>query len=208
MRTLLFLLTLLTTISATALTYRLEAHEKACFFAHTEHKGTKLAFYFAVQSGGSFDVDYSVVGPADKLILDGTKERQGDFVFTANEAGEYKFCFGNEMSTFAEKMVDFEIAVRPSPNPFVHGEQRGRSLTTSPHRSKTKPPVPSSPPNKAPPPNKPPSSKNLSSSSAPNYPPSPATKSTSARARIATSALLRVLRGVYSSSVLWRVGLF
>jgi hypothetical protein len=57
-------------------------------------------------------VDYSVVGPTDKVILDGTKERQGDFVFTANDPGEYRFCFNNEMSTFAEKLVDFEIAVR------------------------------------------------------------------------------------------------
>lgn len=65
-----------------------------------------------VQSGGSFDIDYSVIGPTDKVILDGTKERQGDFVFTANDVGEYRFCFNNEMSTFAEKMVDFEIAVR------------------------------------------------------------------------------------------------
>ena len=64
-----------------------------------------------MQSGGSFDVDFSVTGPGDKLIMDGTKERQGDFVFTAQSVGEYKFCFNNEMSTFAEKMVDFEIAV-------------------------------------------------------------------------------------------------
>jgi hypothetical protein len=64
-----------------------------------------------VQSGGSFDVDYNVAGPNEKIILDGTKERQGDFVFTANDPGEYRFCFNNEMSTFAEKMVDFEIAV-------------------------------------------------------------------------------------------------
>src|SRR5205085_6476643 len=27
--------------------------------------------------------------------------------------GEYRFCFNNEMSTFAEKFVDFEIAVCP-----------------------------------------------------------------------------------------------
>ena len=39
------------------------------------------------------------------------KERQGDFVFTAKETGEYRFCFDNDMSTFAEKLVDFEIAV-------------------------------------------------------------------------------------------------
>ena len=44
--------------------------------------------------------------------MDSQKERQGDFVFTAKETGEYRFCFDNDMSTFAEKMVDFEIAVR------------------------------------------------------------------------------------------------
>lgn len=114
------LLAYCTAVYATALTYRLDAHEKACFFANVEHKGTKVAFYFAVQSGGSFDIDYSVVGPGsnggqEKVILDGTKERQGDFVFTANEVGEYRFCFNNEMSTFAEKLVDFEIAVRLLP---------------------------------------------------------------------------------------------
>jgi hypothetical protein len=65
-----------------------------------------------VQAGGSFDVDYEVVGPQDKIIMDGQKERQGDFVFTATETGEYRFCFNNQMSTFAEKFVDFEIAVR------------------------------------------------------------------------------------------------
>jgi hypothetical protein len=64
-----------------------------------------------VQSGGSFDVDYKVTGPNEKVILDGSKERQGDFVFTANDIGEYSFCFSNDMSTFAEKMVDFEIAI-------------------------------------------------------------------------------------------------
>jgi ubiquitin carboxyl-terminal hydrolase 7 len=64
-----------------------------------------------VQAGGSFDVDFEVVGPNEKPIMDGTKERQGDFVFTATENGEYRFCFNNQMSTFAEKFVDFEIAV-------------------------------------------------------------------------------------------------
>ncbi|KUL92428.1 hypothetical protein ZTR_02246 [Talaromyces verruculosus] len=105
------LATLIPSVSATALTYKLDAHEKACFYADVTQKDVKVAFYFAVQSGGSFDIDYQVTGPLDKVILDGTKERQGDFVFTAQSIGEYSFCFSNEMSTFAEKLVDFEIAV-------------------------------------------------------------------------------------------------
>lgn len=52
-----------------------------------------------------------MTGPNEKVILEGAKERQGDFVFTVNEIGDYSFCFSNDMSTFAEKMVDFEIAV-------------------------------------------------------------------------------------------------
>jgi hypothetical protein len=65
-----------------------------------------------VQAGGSFDIDYEVKDPHQKVILDGTKERQGDFVFTAQQSGEYSFCFSNDMSTFAEKVVDFEISVQ------------------------------------------------------------------------------------------------
>ncbi|OXV08692.1 hypothetical protein Egran_03549 [Elaphomyces granulatus] len=110
----LFLGLLASTISlvgATTLNYKLEANEKACFYAQVEQVDAKVAFYFAVQTGGSFDIDYTVVGPGDKPIVDGTKERQGDFVFTAQSVGEYRFCFDNDMSTFAEKMVNFEISV-------------------------------------------------------------------------------------------------
>jgi hypothetical protein len=44
--------------------------------------------------------------------MSNSKERQGDFVFTAQDIGEYRVCFNNEMSTFADKMVDFELTVR------------------------------------------------------------------------------------------------
>ena len=107
----LLLLSLARLCTSTTLTYKLTPNEKTCFFTWVAEPGAKIAFYFAVQSGGSFDVDYSVVGPSQKVILDGAKERQGDFVFTANEMGEYRFCFDNEMSTVTDKMVDFEITV-------------------------------------------------------------------------------------------------
>ncbi|KAH8805930.1 emp24/gp25L/p24 family/GOLD-domain-containing protein [Xylogone sp. PMI_703] len=110
-------------VSATALTYKLAANEKACFFTNVEQQGAKVAFYFAVQAGGSFDVDYEVVGPQDKVILNGEKERGGDYVFTATETGEYRFCFDNQMSTFAEKFVDFEIAVENEERASIPAKQ-------------------------------------------------------------------------------------
>lgn len=56
--------------------------------------------------------------------MEGEKERQGDFVFTANDVGQYRFCFNNEMSTFAEKMIDFEIAVRTNLPSIICREMR------------------------------------------------------------------------------------
>ncbi|KAG0271147.1 hypothetical protein BGZ95_001091 [Linnemannia exigua] len=99
------------TAEATALTYNVGAHERACFYAWSDVPKKKIAFYFAVQSGGSFDIDVDVRDPKQKQMLSLEKERQGDFVFTANEVGEYSFCFSNDMSTFAEKVVDFDITV-------------------------------------------------------------------------------------------------
>ncbi|QIX01584.1 hypothetical protein AMS68_007101 [Peltaster fructicola] len=112
---------LLATTSATALTYKLLANEKECFYTQVDKPSSKIAFYFAVQSGGAFDIDYIVHGPSptepgkEIVILSGEKERQGDYVFTANAAGEYRFCFDNNLSTFSEKIVDFEITVEDEP---------------------------------------------------------------------------------------------
>lgn len=170
-------------VSATALTYKLQANERSCFFTETKAKGEKVAFYFAVQSGGSFDVDYEVTGPGGKYILDGQKERQGDFVFTANDVGEYSFCFNNEMSTYTDKFVDFEISVSSIPQ-----SQPGRLLTRNPlSRSRTRP-ASTSPPSRAHRPSKPRPSRSPSSRSLARCRPSRATKSTSEPARTATSA--------------------
>ncbi|KAG0322362.1 hypothetical protein BGZ99_003360 [Dissophora globulifera] len=105
------LLFLARSADATALAYNVAAHEKACFYTWVDVPQKKLAFYFAVQSGGSFDIDVEVKDPTLKTILSLEKERQGDYVFSANEVGEYSFCFSNDMSTFAEKMVNFEISI-------------------------------------------------------------------------------------------------
>jgi hypothetical protein len=37
-------------VQATALTYKIDANEKACFYAWVDKVGEKIAFYFAVSS--------------------------------------------------------------------------------------------------------------------------------------------------------------
>jgi hypothetical protein len=45
---------LATLVSSTALTYKLAANEKACFFTQVDNKGAKVAFYFAVRANSRF----------------------------------------------------------------------------------------------------------------------------------------------------------
>lgn len=83
--------------SATTLTYRMAPHERACFYTVSETLNEKMAFYFAIQTGGNFDIDFDVVSPKGTIVVSGNKERQRDIVFAAQEVGEYSFCFSNMM---------------------------------------------------------------------------------------------------------------
>ncbi|PVZ99450.1 hypothetical protein BB558_004538 [Smittium angustum] len=70
-----------------------------------------MSLYFAVLEGGNFDIDFSIRDPLKSLVINEQTQRQGNLVFTANEIGEYGFCFSNKMSTIVDKLVDFEITV-------------------------------------------------------------------------------------------------
>ena len=45
-------------VSATTLNYKLEANEKACFYAQVEQVDAKVAFYFAVRNRSFFHLHY------------------------------------------------------------------------------------------------------------------------------------------------------
>lgn len=110
-----FLAGAVASVSATALTTTIPPNQRLCFYADVDKVGEKIGFYFAVQSGGDFDIDFEVKDPVNEQLLDGQRERQGDFIFTANKVGEYSFCFENDMSSFTEKLVDFDIMVESEP---------------------------------------------------------------------------------------------
>ena len=102
-------------VRGSALTTTISAHERSCFYAWVDKVGEKVGFYFAVssrkrglhlmslnvmfatrlqvQSGGSFDVDWVITDPTDTIVLEGDRDRQGDYIFTAQLEGEYSFCF-------------------------------------------------------------------------------------------------------------------
>eukprot|EP00834_Sanchytrium_tribonematis_P008054 NODE_843_length_3569_cov_0.535447.p5 type:complete len:141 gc:universal NODE_843_length_3569_cov_0.535447:2870-2448(-) len=87
--------------------------EKQCFYhlATVEQKTKKLGFYFAVQNGGEYDVDYEVKDPANTILVQGAKEKQTDIVFALEKQGEYSFCFWNGKASVAQKEVAVDITV-------------------------------------------------------------------------------------------------
>ncbi|WVR08080.1 hypothetical protein IAU60_005126 [Kwoniella sp. DSM 27419] len=109
-------------VGATALTAMLAANERSCYYADVDGVGEKIGFYFAVQSGGNFEIDYIVMDPDDRVILEGVAEKQGDFIFTANKVGEYSFCFENEAYT-SDKLLDFDIMVESEPRRVLPAQQ-------------------------------------------------------------------------------------
>lgn len=88
--------------------------QRSCYYAWVDEAGEKVGWYFAVQSGGDFEIEWSVTSPSNKVIIEGTKERQADIIFTGQEVGEYTFCF-QDPTFAAEKMVDFDITVESEP---------------------------------------------------------------------------------------------
>jgi len=92
-------------VDAAALSTQVPSQRESCFYTWVDQQYEKVGFYFAVQEGGNFDIDYTVISPSNRIILEGFKSSQEDFVFTGNEMGEYRFCFHNNHSSHADKLV-------------------------------------------------------------------------------------------------------
>ncbi|KAN0078245.1 emp24/gp25L/p24 family/GOLD domain containing protein [Tylopilus felleus] len=119
-------------VKAVALTTVIAPNERLCFYSDVDKAGEKIGFYFAVQAGGSFDIDFDIKDPNEKLLLDGQRERSGDYILTANTVGEYSFCFENDMSTLTDKLLDFDIMVESEPRREVAAKPGQVSDHTSP----------------------------------------------------------------------------
>lgn len=119
---------------ATALTFALQPNEKQCFYVFNNKPNSNIGYYFAVQAGGSFDINYYVKSPNGNIVVQADKLTHADYILNADQVGEYEFCLSNEMSTFAEKIVDFEVKVdddfkaelpdAPKQNAAVEGMQQ------------------------------------------------------------------------------------
>ena len=116
---------------ASSMTYRVRANEQACFYTDVNMAGEKVEFYFAVQAGGDFDIDWTVKNPSGELVAWGDKSREEELAFTATKTGEYAFCFDNHISTVTDKDVDFAISVENQPRAELPKKQGASAEQTS-----------------------------------------------------------------------------
>ena len=133
---------LLACVLASPFTTNVDAKGKSCFYKFITKPNTDILFYFAVQNGGSFDIDYTIKNPHGEIIAQDEKQSQGEVFLVGQIPGEYELCFSNDMLTYAEKMVDFEIKIdselgdfkadlpdHPNKKPLSHVENMQKSVS-------------------------------------------------------------------------------
>lgn len=92
------------------LTFLLPAGRSECFFQTALKNGT-MEVEYQVIAGSGMDVDFSIFTPEEVGIVFESRRSDGVHVVESTEAGDYKICFDNSFSRFAEKTVFFEIII-------------------------------------------------------------------------------------------------
>uniref|UniRef100_A0A1B6L644 GOLD domain-containing protein n=1 Tax=Graphocephala atropunctata TaxID=36148 RepID=A0A1B6L644_9HEMI len=118
------LLLLLLAESSIAWTTKVDSYTDECFYEWAE-EDTMVGLTFQVVEGGFLDIDITVHGPDGREIHAGSRESSGKFTFSAYQAGKYKFCFSNKMSTVTPKKVMFDMVIRP-PDERAEAEKSNR----------------------------------------------------------------------------------
>ncbi|XP_062922203.1 transmembrane emp24 domain-containing protein 3-like [Mobula hypostoma] len=113
MITLIFLLLPLPPLALASLSkfaFVLAGGDVQCFFEEIE-KDTEYHFVFQVIAGGHYDVDCFIEDPKGQLVYRKHKIHQEKLKEKAEMSGVYKFCFGNQFSSFTQKKIIFLLKI-------------------------------------------------------------------------------------------------
>ncbi|KAJ3550183.1 hypothetical protein NMY22_g608 [Coprinellus aureogranulatus] len=128
---LIYALTLLAWLPAFISAHMIEvpAGKKECFFEDL-HVHDKMTVTYQVGEGGHLDIDFWVrrvlqqqsttfsdpfrefmqlTDPTGKVLGKQIKQSTGSLAITAEKDGRYEYCFSNQMSAIADKMVSFNV---------------------------------------------------------------------------------------------------
>lgn len=95
-------------VTSSELTFELPDNERLCFH-EIINSSVKCTLEYQVITGGNYDVDVELTSPKQKTLYKEVKKQYDSYSWTTDSHGEYKFCFSNEFSTFAHKLVYFDF---------------------------------------------------------------------------------------------------
>ncbi|KAF5393553.1 hypothetical protein D9757_000273 [Collybiopsis confluens] len=84
------------------------AGKKECFFEDL-HKQDKMTVTYQVGGGGHLDIDFWLADPDGGLLGKQVKQSTGTLSITAEKNGRFEYCFSNQMSAIADKIVSFNV---------------------------------------------------------------------------------------------------
>ncbi|KAJ7638561.1 emp24/gp25L/p24 family/GOLD-domain-containing protein [Roridomyces roridus] len=85
-----------------------DAGKKECFFEDL-HKHDKMTVTYQVGGGGHLDIDFWLTDPANKVLGKQIRQSTGTISITAEKDGRHEYCFSNQMSAIADKIVSFNV---------------------------------------------------------------------------------------------------
>ncbi|KAF8901671.1 emp24/gp25L/p24 family/GOLD-domain-containing protein [Gymnopilus junonius] len=84
------------------------AGKKECFFEDL-HVHDKMTVTYQVGDGGHLDIDFWLSDPTGKVLGKQIRQSTGQLAITAEKDGRHEYCFSNQMSAIADKMVSFNV---------------------------------------------------------------------------------------------------
>jgi protein ERP2 len=92
-----------------------EAGSRECFYQNLK-EGLEIYFDYQVIQGGELDITFWLNSPSNRILITDLKKDLGQHKFKTEENGEFRFCFDNSFSRFAQKQVFFYMY---SPDHFI-----------------------------------------------------------------------------------------
>jgi len=89
-------------------TILVSAGKKECFFEDL-HVNDQMTVSYQVSGGGHLDVDFWLQDPAGTVLGKQIKQSTGQVAITVEHDGRHEYCFSNQMSAIADKMVSFNV---------------------------------------------------------------------------------------------------
>ncbi|KAF8803824.1 supernatant protein factor, C-terminal domain-containing protein [Phlegmacium glaucopus] len=84
------------------------AGKKECFFEDL-HINDKMTVTYQVAEGGYLDIDFWLTDPAGKTLGKQIRQTTGSYAITVEKDGRHEYCFSNQMSAVADKVVSFNV---------------------------------------------------------------------------------------------------